>query len=84
MANILPETEVRGSLRYIYPEPKARGISSSKLPMTEVEGSVISHIHRLTMVQIIYTIDTTYLVFVFAYIKHLNIQQDRQKCYRNY
>ena len=29
------------------------------LPETEVEGSIISHIHRLTMVHIIYTIDTT-------------------------
>ena len=34
MANILPETEVRGSLQWIYPEPKARGISNCKLPMT--------------------------------------------------
>ena len=67
-----------------YPEPKARGISSSELPMTEVEGSSISHIHRLTMVRIIYTIDTTYLALVFAYIKHVNIEQDRQKCDKTY
>ena len=46
--------------------------------MTEVEGSIISHIHLLTMVHIIYTIDTTYLAL--AYIKHVNIEQDRQKC----
>ena len=52
--------------------------------MTEVEGSIISHIHRLTMVHIIYTIDTTYLALVFAYIKHVNIEQDRQKCDKTY
>ena len=56
MVNILPETEVRGSLQYIYPEPKARGISNCKLPMTEVEGSLIRDIHHLTMVHIIHTI----------------------------
>ena len=49
MANILPETEVRGSLQYIYPSPVARGISNCK-PMTEVEGSMIRDIHLLTMV----------------------------------
>ena len=54
------------------------------LPETEVEGSIISHIHRLTMVHIIYTIDTTYLAIVFAYIKHVNIEQDRQKCDKTY
>ena len=54
--------------------------------MTKVEGSIISHIHRLiiTMVHIIYTIDTTYLAFPFAYVKRLNTKQDRQKCDRNY
>ena len=35
MANILPETEVRGSLQQIYLELKARGISNCKLLMTE-------------------------------------------------
>ena len=34
MPNILPETEVRGSL------PKARGISASKLRMIEIVGSL--------------------------------------------
>ena len=48
MANILPETEVRGSLLQIYPEPKVRGISNCKLPMIEVEGSMIHGIHHLT------------------------------------
>ena len=27
--------------------------------------------------------DTTYLALVFAYIKHVNIEQDRQKCDKN-
>ena len=42
MVNILPDA--------------ARGISNCKLPMTEVEGSMIRDIHHLTMVHIIYTI----------------------------
>ena len=52
MANILPETEVRGSLQQIYPEPKARGtcISNCKLLMTEVKGSMVRDKHHLTMV----------------------------------
>ena len=56
MANILLETEVRGSLQWIYPEPKARGISNCKLPMTEVKCSMIRDIHHLAMVHIIYNI----------------------------
>ena len=48
MANILPENEVRGSLLQIYSEPKVRGISNCKLPMIEVEGSMIHGIHHLT------------------------------------
>ena len=55
MANVLPETEVGGSLQQIYPKPKARGISNCKLPMTEVEGSMIRDVHHLTMDHIIYT-----------------------------
>ena len=54
MANILPKTKVRGSLQYIYPNPKARGISNCKLPITEIEGSMIRDIHLLTMVHIMY------------------------------
>ena len=42
MANILPENEVRVSLLQIYPEPNC------KLPMIEVEGSMIHGIHHLT------------------------------------
>ena len=40
MPNILPETEVRGSLLVEYSEPKAKGISARKLQMIEITGSL--------------------------------------------
>lgn len=42
--NIIPVTKVKGSLLQIYPELKARDISSSKLPMTEIEGCILEYI----------------------------------------
>ena len=43
---IRPETEVRGSLRLIMPEPARRapgeGVINRKLPMTEVEGRILA------------------------------------------
>ena len=51
MADLLPETGVRGSLQYV-----ARGISNCKLLMTKVEGSIIRDIYLLTMVHKMYTI----------------------------
>ena len=44
--NILPETQVRGSLQQIYPEPKVKGICC-KLPLTSVSGSMICYMHHL-------------------------------------
>ena len=40
MPNILPETEVRGSLLVDILRAKGEGISASKLPMIEIAGSL--------------------------------------------
>ena len=70
--NILPETEVRGSLLVYIPEPKVRGISTSKLPMTEVEGSLFG----------IYTNFTAWVDFVNSSvfgIAFLNLELTRYR-----
>ena len=49
-----------------------------KLPMTEVEGSIVHHIHRLIMIHIIYLIHCDVInvgVFCFRYV-HEGIRID--------
>jgi len=49
-----PESEVRGSLPLINPEPKARGFICGKLPMTEDEGCIYAEYTEVAMVHMIY------------------------------
>ena len=59
--NIRPESEVRGSLPLINPEPKGRGVViSGKLPMTEDEGRIFVEYTVLAVVHIIYTMETSH------------------------
>ena len=44
--NIQPESEVRGSLPLINPEPEGQGVYQCKLPMTEDKGRIVCRIHR--------------------------------------
>ena len=57
--NILPEIEVRGSLRLITPEPEGRGRYQPQTSDDRDRGSYICGIDRKTMVHIVYPmIDT--------------------------
>ena len=82
MVNILPETEVRGSLQQIYPEPQARGISNCKLPMTKVEGSIFVIYTSLPWFYNIYY--TAWVDYVSgsasSYIAFLNFESTRLVC----
>ena len=51
-------TRDRGQRKFVVDisRTKGKGYIYCKLPMTEVEGSMIRDIHHLTMVHIIYTI----------------------------
>ena len=62
---IRPESEVRGSLPLINPEPEGQGASGSgficgKLPMTEDKGSIFVKYTIVAVVYMIYTIETSY------------------------
>ena len=56
MANILPRDRGQRKFAVDIARAEGEGYIYCKLPMTEVEGSIVRHIHRLTMIHIIYLI----------------------------